>query len=49
MNEVNQLIGICREKKVMIIDIKNNLKLGGSFQTSIMVNLYTIFSQMEDN
>jgi DNA invertase Pin-like site-specific DNA recombinase len=47
MNEVNQLIGICGEKKVIIIDIKNNLKLDGSFQTSIMANLYTIFSQME--
>jgi putative DNA-invertase from lambdoid prophage Rac len=47
MNEVNEIIGICGRKKVMIIDIKNKLKLDGSFQTSIMANLYTIFSQME--
>jgi putative DNA-invertase from lambdoid prophage Rac len=47
MNEVNQLIGICIEKKVKIIDIKNKLKLDGSFQSSIMATLYTIFSQME--
>lgn len=47
MNEVNQIIGICSEKKVIIIDIKNKLKLDGSFQSSIMASLYTIFSQME--
>jgi DNA invertase Pin-like site-specific DNA recombinase len=47
MNEVNQIIGICSEKKVIIIDIKNKLKLDGTFQNSIMASLYTIFSQME--
>lgn len=47
MNEVNEIIGICGRKKVNIYDIKNKLKLDGSFQNSIMANLYTIFSQME--
>ena len=47
MIEINQLIGLCAEKKIVIIDVKNNLKLDGSFQTSMMATLYTMFSQME--
>lgn len=49
MNEVNEMIAICDTKKVKIIDIKNNIVLDGSFQSSIMANLYTMFAQMERN
>ena len=47
MNEVNQLIAICDETKVTIHDVKNKLVLDGTFQSSIMAQLYSIFGQME--
>lgn len=47
MNEVNEIIAICDQKKVTIIDIKNKIKLDGSFQSSIMASLHSMFAQME--
>jgi DNA invertase Pin-like site-specific DNA recombinase len=47
MNEVNGIIAICDQKKVMINDIKNKIKLAGSFQSSITESLHSMFAQME--
>jgi DNA invertase Pin-like site-specific DNA recombinase len=47
MNEVNEIIAICDNKKVIIVDIKNKIKLDGTFQSSIMANLHSMFAQME--
>lgn len=41
---INDLVNV---KKITIIDIKNNLKLDGSFQSSIMSVIMNICSQME--
>lgn len=47
MDEVNEIIAICKRSKVKIIDIKNNLTLDDSFQSGMMANLYSMFAQME--
>lgn len=48
MLEINGLINqLVSEKKIIIIDIKNNLKLDGSFQSSIMAMILSMCAQME--
>lgn len=47
MTEVNHIVAICNEKRVIVHDIKNKIKLDGSFQASIMANLHSMFAQME--
>lgn len=47
IHDVNQIIATCIEKKINVVDIKNNIKLDGTFQSDIMYNLYSIFSRME--
>ena len=48
MTEIQSLIHILViEKKVMIHDIKNNLKLDGSFQSSVMAMLFSMCAEME--
>ncbi|RTL06748.1 hypothetical protein EKK58_04400 [Candidatus Dependentiae bacterium] len=48
MMSINSLLNdlICN-KKITIIDIKNNLKLDGSFQSSIMAMIISMCAQME--
>lgn len=48
MTEIQSLMHILVvEKKIVIHDIKNNLKLDGSFQSSIMAMLFSMCAQME--
>lgn len=48
MSEVNSLLhDLVTKKKVVIYDIKNNLKLDGSFQSSIMAMLFSMCAEME--
>lgn len=48
MTEIQSLIHtLVVEKKIIIHDIKNNLKLDGSFQSSIMAMLFSMCAQME--
>lgn len=47
MNEVQEIIAICVEIKVKIIDIKNKFNVDGTFTNGLMATFYTMFSQME--
>jgi DNA invertase Pin-like site-specific DNA recombinase len=48
MLEINSLLNdLVNERKITIVDIKNNLKLDGSFQSSLMAMLFSMASQME--
>jgi DNA invertase Pin-like site-specific DNA recombinase len=48
MMEIQGLLhDLVNERKITIIDIKNNLKLDGTFQSSLMAMLFSMASQME--
>lgn len=50
MGEINALLhDLSSNKKIIVIDIKNNLKLDGSLQSQIMSSIFNIASELERN
>jgi DNA invertase Pin-like site-specific DNA recombinase len=49
MFENNEIFGICKNRNVKVIIIKNNMVFDGSFNSGVMVNLYSVFAEFERN
>ena len=47
IHEVNEIIKVYLDKKILLIDVKNNIKFNESLQSSIMGQIYDMVSLIE--